>query len=887
MSSEAVVRYPVSPHRLGQRAQDAAAARGVEISEEDPALLSVRRQLALLWHRYQDQRRLAGDLRAQLAEARQARTPPPPENSPFYQDHLMLQDIFRSRGWRALRRISGLKCRLTSWNARLLRRLRGPARTGEVPPAPPPPASDAATPGAGAPEPVVGRLDWVGGPRVPSPRKFRVIYVSRRGIFDAASLRYRGYNILEALQLSGIEAARVDEEHVAAEMGRILSYDLIVLVRRPLTEQIALLLDAADRAGVPVIFDIDDYIFEEEIIPHVEWYRRQPPEVARSCVQSWLRCLCRCRYFTGSTPILVDRVAELGKQSYLLRNGLNTVQLELSARVLERREPAADGRLRLGYFSGTRTHQADFRLIAPALVRLLDEFAHVSLVVAGDFDMADFPELGRFADRIETPPFVDWRALPAQIGRVDVNLIPLEINPFTEGKSDLKYYEAGLLRVPSVASPTQVLARSIRHGVNGLLARTQEEWYEALRSLVTDAGLRQRLGRNAREHVLREYVPEAIAREAVAAYRGVIQHHRRRHLGMAEDALTFTILVSDVEQLVTDRSPVIPLAEELVRLGAGVTLWQMPGGRVATAVQADQLIGDHAFTPLFAIQVGGDIPCGDILLATDARTAHLAKAHEHRAWQVAYLIPEYEPAYLPAGEEMRQAQESYQLGLRHLALDDGLADLVSRRHGGAVAVLPAWVQPREQPVAEWTEPKKLLVHVPWNLPIRLWAHAVEALRRFYLLHPDVEILLGGVTAMRGMGIAAPHRQLGTPAGKELEALIAEAPVCLFLHTTAAPRWMYDLMAAGCPVVAAGGDVGPTPPGFDPRRGMLAVALETDSLLHALDAVFVNPVLQTALAQHAAAHARRMPPVEEAARAFVKLLNEPALTLVRAAAEDVG
>ena len=48
-----------------------------------------------------------------------------------------------------------------------------------------------------------------------------------------------------------------------------------------------------------VVFDMDDYIFEEQIIPYVEWYRRQPPEVARDCVQSWRRCLGRCPYFTS------------------------------------------------------------------------------------------------------------------------------------------------------------------------------------------------------------------------------------------------------------------------------------------------------------------------------------------------------------------------------------------------------------------------------------------------------------------------------------------------------------------------------------------------------------------------------------------------------------
>ena len=57
-------------------------------------------------------------------------------------------------------------------------------------------------------------------------------------------------------------------------------------------------------------------------------------------------------------------------------------------------------------------------------------------------DLTQFAEFSRFAERVEKRPFVDWTRLPAEIARVDINLIPLVLSAFTEGKSDLKYYEA-------------------------------------------------------------------------------------------------------------------------------------------------------------------------------------------------------------------------------------------------------------------------------------------------------------------------------------------------------------------------------------------------------------------------------------------------------------
>jgi glycosyltransferase involved in cell wall biosynthesis len=76
----------------------------------------------------------------------------------------------------------------------------------------------------------------------------------------------------------------------------------------------------------------------------------------------------------------------------------------------------------------------------------------------------------------------------------DIGIMPLYHREHEEGKCAFKivqYFSAGLA---SVASPVGMNAALIRHGENGLLAESQEQWFESLRLLLGNAQLRRRLG---------------------------------------------------------------------------------------------------------------------------------------------------------------------------------------------------------------------------------------------------------------------------------------------------------------------------------------------------------------------------------------------------------
>jgi hypothetical protein len=98
--------------------------------------------------------------------------------------------------------------------------------------------------------------------------------------------------------------------------------------------------------------------------------------------------------------------------------------------------------------------------------------------------------------------------LPREVARFDINLAPLEAgNPFCEAKSELKFFEAAICDIPTIASPTGPYARAIKSGETGFLASNADEWSKALNLLVRNPRSRRRIGRAAHHAALWHFGP--------------------------------------------------------------------------------------------------------------------------------------------------------------------------------------------------------------------------------------------------------------------------------------------------------------------------------------------------------------------------------------------
>ena len=329
------------------------------------------------------------------------------------------------------------------------------------------------------------------------------------------STRYRMENKREQLQLLDFpctfRAARdyVRDPHRAARDAR--DHDLAIIHRLPYPGPADLALHALSRLRRPVVYDIDDLLFDPESVAHV-------PSFAQRVVVEQTALLSVTTHAIASTQYLADRLADRGKRAFVIGNVLSGDLLRASRLARERRTPHDD--VRLGYLSGSPTHDRDLAVIGPALAEILERHPEATLTLVG---MVALPgELAPFEDRVTRLRAVPWQDLPPFAADLDINLAPLEIDsPFCRAKSELKYVEAGAVGVPTVATPTPAFQQAIRPGETGFLATSTEEWVAALEALITRADLRKEIGEAAYREVWARYTPEEAARQLGEALREI------------------------------------------------------------------------------------------------------------------------------------------------------------------------------------------------------------------------------------------------------------------------------------------------------------------------------------------------------------------------------
>jgi tetratricopeptide (TPR) repeat protein len=360
----------------------------------------------------------------------------------------------------------------------------------------------------------------------------RLLCVAADGTVPGAV--YRCAHLAEAARAAGWEARWLPLADVREADLRGLS--VLLFWRGELTGPVARLVAYTRAAGIRVGLDLDDLICEPELarVDVIDGIRSVGTTEARVREQfSRVRALLREADFAiGSTAELAGRMRRPGLPVWVLPNGFSADTLRVArAAVRARRRAPPPDLLRIGYAGGTRTHQRDIAPIAPALAAVLRARPRARLVLfraphggAPMLQLDEFAEFSDLSENIEWRDLVKLRDLPAELARFDINLAPVEAgNPFAEAKSELKYFEAALAGVPTVASPTGPFRRAIQHDRTGLLADTPASWEAALLALLDDAPRRARLAEAAYHNALWRFGPERralLARALLAELQG-------------------------------------------------------------------------------------------------------------------------------------------------------------------------------------------------------------------------------------------------------------------------------------------------------------------------------------------------------------------------------
>ena len=175
-----------------------------------------------------------------------------------------------------------------------------------------------------------------------------------------------------------------------------------------------------------------------------------------------------------------------------------------------------DAQVTIGWM-GSSTTSAYMDALTRPIGRLLDKHPNVSVTIVG----------GR-AHHLEKLPRVSYQpwSLSGELPLLhsfDVGLMPYPDNEWARGKCAFKALLYMSVGIPTVASAIGMAEEVVYPGVNGFLARTDDDWFDALDTLVVDAQLRKRLGEEGRriaesDFSLAQYAPRFLGvLESVAA----------------------------------------------------------------------------------------------------------------------------------------------------------------------------------------------------------------------------------------------------------------------------------------------------------------------------------------------------------------------------------
>ena len=236
-------------------------------------------------------------------------------------------------------------------------------------------------------------------------------------------------------------------------------------------------------SGVPLVVDYDDAIFD--------WYESQPfPGVSRLLGQKINRIM-------AMADLVIVGNDYLG--SYAHSAGARRIEKIPTVVDIERYSvPVRDEsrRVTLGWI-GTPVTAKFLSHISEALQTIVNKYG-VSIVAVGAKPQQWDGLL------VEVRPWQENTEV-ADIQDFDIGVMPLPDEPYERGKCGYKLIQYMACGKPVVASPVGMNTEIVRHGENGLLATTTDEWIDALSRLIEDPQLRFRMGQAGRSMVESEY----------------------------------------------------------------------------------------------------------------------------------------------------------------------------------------------------------------------------------------------------------------------------------------------------------------------------------------------------------------------------------------------
>lgn len=316
--------------------------------------------------------------------------------------------------------------------------------------------------------------------------------------------RYRVHHKMQELIANGFSVDEVTPDVLSEDI--IKFYSCFIIYRTPWSKHMDKFIDLVHKENKPVFYDIDDLVFDLKYTSSIKELENFTPKQRKEYddgVKKYGKLLAKSDYGITTTKIIADEMKSYVKDVCIDKNIASLQMQKYSEFAIDNVKKSKD-KIIIGYASGSITHNADFEMISTSIKRILDKYENVYFNFIGVLTIPE--DYKKYGKRIITSPFVEYKKLPSIIRKLDINIAPLESTFFNSAKSSIKWMEAGLVKVPTIASDVGNFHDCITNGYDGILVK-DDEWFDKLEELVLDEKLRTKIGENAYNTVYENYTP--------------------------------------------------------------------------------------------------------------------------------------------------------------------------------------------------------------------------------------------------------------------------------------------------------------------------------------------------------------------------------------------
>lgn len=325
-----------------------------------------------------------------------------------------------------------------------------------------------------------------------------VLMITEAEKIDDASRFYRIQQPADALKKLGLNVHVISGNDVSRAIA--CNYDVIFMSRMQLTKTSFKFLLDAKKNNVPLIYEVDDLVFDRNHVYDVGAVRSGVHKDVNSMAISFDRraqMLGLCDAACVTTTLLKKYIKEsLHIPVFKMPNAIR------NEKFIKKERKIINNKLNLIYMSGSHTHFKDFDLMRRELFDfVLKNTDFVNLTLLGRLgDVEEFKKLSNVSivDRL---PYEEMMEL---LKEMDVCLVPLENTIFNNAKSTLKFAECSAVGVVTVASPVMEYRECIDSGVDGYLVQ-DGKWGDVLYKILTEKESLENIAEKARIKALRQF----------------------------------------------------------------------------------------------------------------------------------------------------------------------------------------------------------------------------------------------------------------------------------------------------------------------------------------------------------------------------------------------